>query len=102
METGLVGHHGAPAGKARKAGHAPAVDPPLEGVKTVSAKLKRLQHVRMRRNWITYGEKVTCRLNSISSAGPQNTICSTLPMREMCVTYWCQPVDFQHNGASLL
>lgn len=57
METGLVGHHGAPAEKVRKAEPAPAVDPSLEGVRTVSVKLQRLQPVRMRRNWITYGEK---------------------------------------------
>lgn len=72
METGLVGHHGLPAGKVRKAGPAHAVDPPLEGVRTVSAKLKRPRLVRMSSTWITYGEKDTSRLKSINSTGPQN------------------------------
>lgn len=50
METGLVGLHGAPARKDRKAGADPAVVPPLQAARTVLGMLWRRQPVMMQRN----------------------------------------------------
>lgn len=50
METGLVGLHGAPARKDRKAGAVPAVVLPLQAARTVLGILWRRQPVMMQRN----------------------------------------------------